>query len=160
MDSQDGKKEVLHRLNGFWNFSFADILGISLSAASMIAALSIPKEIMKYKVSKDMANNIDNICSGIKMIIDANKRRVYTKEKFIAEFNMIDAMLCKYRKYLGAETYINSILLHRRYKRFIKHSDNTDKINKSDMIILLSDYAQEFNLIRLRIGSVDNDKQQ
>ena len=52
-------------MNSFFYFNLADILGIVLSITSIIAALSIPKAIMNYKVQSDLKMNIKSMQENV-----------------------------------------------------------------------------------------------
>lgn len=138
-------------LENFFDFNFADILGILLSLASMFAALRIPRAITTYKIEADMLKNVKEMRNRIASIRETVLNGNLSASNFISQFNSINVMLEDYTQYMDFQIRLKQIKLNFRYNRLIEEANN-NSIDGTDAIKLLDEYSQFINKIKIKVG--------
>lgn len=139
-------------MNDFWNFNFADIVGIILSITSICIASLIPNAIMNYKVKLDLKINIKGMQENVNKLRNSINNNPIKKEELIEKLNLVDNLLIEYTQYCKHKFKEKAQKLHIEYNELTETIKDNEDINNSDAIKLLDKYYSLLVLLCIDVG--------
>ena len=130
-----------------------------LSITSIIAALSIPKAIMNYKVQSDLKMNIKSMQENVNRFrnkIQNESNEYINKSTLIYNLNTIDSLLINYIQYCKHKSKVRFKKAHKQYEKLIEPIDDSKQNNRTDIVRLLDDYYSllSFLCIELDVNTI------
>lgn len=139
-------------MNNFWNFNFADIIGIALSIISICVASLIPNAIMSYKVKLDLKINIKGMQEKVNKLRNTIISKPIKKKELVNKLNLVDNLLIEYTQYGKRKFKKRAQELQNEYNELTYPFKDDDNIDNSDAIRLLDKYYSFLVLLCIDVG--------